>query len=208
MFIIEKVVRNEPKVRINRYAICNKACAQLNLKYREYQDQNDDAVYNIDESSIYPNMIKPYDLSTFYRTDLFKVMERRINDMKNNHRVPQIKDVIYNDPATIVFWMDGTKTVVKCGDYDIYDPEKGLAMAIAKKTLGNQGNYYETFKSWLPEEDELNTTQQFIDEKSRLDVETAYQILVNVSKNRKATKLDFAVAIDEARGYLGEVLAE
>lgn len=208
MFIIEKVVRNEPKVRINRYAICNEACAQLNLKYREYQDQNDDAVYNIDESSIYPNMIKPYDLSTFYRTDLFKVMERRINDMKNNHRVPQIKDVIYNDPATIVLWMDGTKTVVKCGDYDIYDPEKGLAMAIAKKTLGNQGNYYETFKSWLPEEDELNTTQQFIDEKSRLDVETAYQILVNVSKNRKATKLDFAVAIDEARGYLGEVLAE
>ena len=128
--------------------------------------------------------------------------------MKNNHRVPQIKDVIYNDPATIVFWTDGTKTVVKCGDYDIYDPEKGLAMAIAKKTLGNQGNYYETFKSWLPEEDELDTTQQFIDEKSRLDVETAYQILVNVSRNRKATKLDLAVAIDEARGYLGEVLAE
>ena len=81
-------------------------------------------------------------------------------------------------------------------------------MAIVKKTLGNQGNYYETFKSWLPEEGELDTTQQFIDEKSRLDVETAYQILVNVSRNRKATKLDFAVAIDEARGYLGEVLAE
>lgn len=192
MFIIEK----------------NEACAQLNLKYREYQDQNDDAVYNIDGSSIYPNMIKPADLSTFYRTGLFKIMERRINEMKNNYRVPQIKDVIYNDPATIVFWMDGTKTVVKCGDYDIYDPEKGLAMAIAKKTLGNQGNYYETFKSWLPEEDELDTIQQFIDEKSRLDVETAYQILVNVSRNRKATKLDLSVAIDEARGYLGEVLAE
>ena len=208
MFIIEKVVRNEPKVRINRYAICNEACAQLSLKYREHQDQNDDAVYNIDEYSIYPNMIKPYDLSTFYRTGLFKNMERRINEMKNNYHVPQIKDVIYNDPATIVLWMDGTKTVVKCSDYDIYDPEKGLAMAIAKKTLGNQGNYYETFKRWLPEEDELDTAQQFIDEKSRLDVETAYQILVNVSRNRKATKLDLSVAIDEARGYLGEVLAE
>lgn len=191
------------------FIICDEACAQLNLKYREYKDQNDDAVYNIDESSIYPNMIKPVGLSTFYRTGLFtEIMERRNNDMKNNHRVPQIKDVIYNDPATIVLWMDGTKTIVKCGDYDIYDPEKGLAMAIAKKALGNQGNYYETFKSWLPEEDELNTTQQFIDEKSRLDVETAYQILVNVSRNRKATKLDLSVAIDEARGYLGEVLAE
>lgn len=50
-----------------------------------------------------------------------------------------IENVIFNDPATIVFWLDGTKTVVKCGEDDIFDPEKGLAMAIAKKSLGNQG---------------------------------------------------------------------
>lgn len=65
----------------------------------------------------------------------------------------EIKNVIYNNPATIVFWSDGTKTVVKCGDYDVYDPEKGLAMAIAKKSLGNKYEYYETFKTWLPEEE-------------------------------------------------------
>lgn len=56
--------------------------------------------------------------------------------------MPRIKNVKFNNPATIVFWKDGTKTVVKCGDGDIFDPEKGLAMAIAKKALGNQGNYY------------------------------------------------------------------
>lgn len=64
----------------------------------------------------------------------------------------KIKKVIFNDPATIVFWSDGKKTVVKCGERDIYDPEKGLAMAIAKRALGNEGNYYELFKKWLPEE--------------------------------------------------------
>ena len=63
-----------------------------------------------------------------------------------------IKDVIFNDPATIVFWMDGTKTVVKAQDSEKFDPEKGLAMAIAKKALGNEGNYYEVFKTWLPGE--------------------------------------------------------
>lgn len=70
---------------------------------------------------------------------------------KSNPRnpVPSIKDVIFNDPATIVFWSDNTKTVVKCGEGDIYDPEKGLAMAIAKRALGNEGNYYETFKKWV-----------------------------------------------------------
>lgn len=62
-----------------------------------------------------------------------------------------IKDVIYNDPATIVFWKDGTKTVVK-DDGDAYDPEKGLAMAFCKKVSGNKGNYYKVFKKWLPDE--------------------------------------------------------
>lgn len=65
-----------------------------------------------------------------------------------------IKDVIFNDPAVIVLWNDGTKTVVKCSENDIFDPEKGMAMAIAKKALGNQGNYYNTFKKYLPEEEE------------------------------------------------------
>ena len=61
-----------------------------------------------------------------------------------------LKKVIYNDPATIAFWSDGTKTVVKAQPGDIFDPEKGLAMAIAKKACGNTGNYYNSFKRWLP----------------------------------------------------------
>lgn len=63
--------------------------------------------------------------------------------------ISPIKDVIFHDPATIVYWMDGTKTVVKCQEGDIYDPEKGLAMAITKKALGNQGNYCNELKKWL-----------------------------------------------------------
>ena len=64
-----------------------------------------------------------------------------------------IKKVIFNDPATIVFWSDGTKTVVKCGDNDAFDPEKGLAMAISKKFFDNMGYYYDVFKKWLPKDD-------------------------------------------------------
>ena len=43
----------------------------------------------------------------------------------------KIKDVIFNDPATIVFWEDGGKTVVQCQNGEEFDPEKGLAMAIS-----------------------------------------------------------------------------
>ena len=63
-----------------------------------------------------------------------------------------LKKVIYNDPATIAFWSDGTKTVVKAQPGDIFDSEKGLAMAIVKKACGNTGNYYNSFKRWLPKE--------------------------------------------------------
>lgn len=66
----------------------------------------------------------------------------------------EIEKVIFNDPATIVLWGDGSKTVVKTQGNDVYDPEKGLAMCFAKKYLGNYGNYYEMFKAWLPEETE------------------------------------------------------
>lgn len=60
-------------------------------------------------------------------------------------KMPTIKRVIFNKPATIVFWSDETKTVVKAQKREKFDPEKGLAMAIAKKALGNEGNYYNEF---------------------------------------------------------------
>lgn len=63
--------------------------------------------------------------------------------------LPDIDDVIFSGPATVVKWKDGTKTVVKCTKNDNFDPEKGLAMAIAKKALGNKGNYYETIRKWM-----------------------------------------------------------
>lgn len=60
-----------------------------------------------------------------------------------------IKEVIFNNPATIVIWSDGTKTVVKCQPSDEYNKETGLAMCIAKKYLGNKGNFNEVFKKYI-----------------------------------------------------------
>ena len=93
--------------------------------------------------------------------------------------IPKIKDVIYNDPATIVFWEDGTKTVVKCKFNEKFDPEKGLAMAFSKKMLGNKGNYYNVFKKWLPDE-KPNTTVPIVkkllpDEKPGISVPIFYE---------------------------------
>ncbi len=62
-----------------------------------------------------------------------------------------IKDVIFNNPATIVFWSDGTKTVCTCSEEDMYDPEKGLALCCMKKLLyKNKGHIFNNARAkWL-----------------------------------------------------------
>lgn len=50
--------------------------------------------------------------------------------------------VIFHNPATIILWEDGTKTVVKCQKGEPFDPEKGMAMCFMKKALGNKYDYY------------------------------------------------------------------
>ena len=83
-----------------------------------------------------------------------KELKERMNIMfgVDLNKIPEIKDVKFNNPATIVFWADGTKTVVKRQKGDRFDKEKGLAMAIVKKLFGNKGNYNELFKKWIKED--------------------------------------------------------
>lgn len=67
-------------------------------------------------------------------------------EVAKNQNHFKIKKVIYNGPATVVIWADDTKTIVQCQEGDIFDPEKGLAMAISKRALGDKGNYYYVFR--------------------------------------------------------------
>lgn len=57
------------------------------------------------------------------------------------------KRVIFSPPATICFWEDGTKTIVKCTENDNYDPQIGIAMCILKHCCGNDNSYKKLFKA-------------------------------------------------------------
>lgn len=59
-----------------------------------------------------------------------------------------IKKVIFNDPATIVYWNTEEKTVVKCAEGEVFDKEKGLLCAILKYECGNGNEYHRLFKDW------------------------------------------------------------
>lgn len=79
--------------------------------------------------------------------------------MKNTIKKPTpsnpIEQVIFNGPATIVYWKDGSKTVVKCQEGAVNDPEKGFAMAVARHyfcDILGMSRYDGIFKKYLPKE--------------------------------------------------------
>lgn len=69
-------------------------------------------------------------------------------NLADNFLIP--KKIIFHNPATIVYWCDGTKTVVKCGSEDKFDKETGLAMCFVKKLLGRYGrSYHSVLKKYI-----------------------------------------------------------
>ena len=111
--------------------------------------------YKLDYSTCY-NQRRPsgdaFDAIRYSIEDAIAVRRAYMSKYMVLNPQPPIEKVIFHDPATIVYWKDGSKTVVKAKN-EPFDPEKGLAMAISKYFLGNKGNYYEIFKKWLPVEE-------------------------------------------------------
>ena len=54
------------------------------------------------------------------------------------NKTTDIDRVIFNDPATIVFWKDGTKTVVKCHPEDTFDEEIGFMCCYLKRVISSK----------------------------------------------------------------------
>lgn len=48
-----------------------------------------------------------------------------------------IEKVIFNEPATIVVWKDGTRTIAKCDEDEKFDKEKGFVICLCKKYMAN-----------------------------------------------------------------------
>lgn len=135
---------------------------------QDYDDHYDSLIYRTVTNESYLKLkIEPKNNTIFEiimedkNMTLGNLVLDEIKDIKFINQLPnfdknEIKDVRYNDPATIVFWKDGTKTVVKCqkDKGDTYNPELGLAMCIIKKMCDNKGNYNDVFNKWLPKESE------------------------------------------------------
>ena len=111
-------------------------------KEKAWQEQKDSLIFNSAAKNAINDYVR-YDLMAM--NDLIK---KGTAAMNSYNKLPSIQKVIYNPPATIIFWADKTKTVVQTQNGEPYDPEKGFAMAVTKKVYGNKGNYFNTVKKW------------------------------------------------------------
>ncbi len=67
----------------------------------------------------------------------------------NKEILRHITKVVFHKPATIAYFDDGDKVVVKTSPHDDYNPEAGLALCVLKKMLGNNSvKFHKFFKTW------------------------------------------------------------
>ena len=76
----------------------------------------------------------------------------QIHLIKFRLKTYDIKRVIFSNPATIIIWKDGTKTIVKCHEGDTYDALKGVALCYMKKVCGSK--FHKIMKESLKEIEE------------------------------------------------------
>ena len=94
--------------------------------------------------------------------------------VEGDYHYPEIKEVIFHPPATIIIWSDGFKTVVKCRANDEFDCEKGLALCVMKRVLGDR--YHKLLKQCIKEapeakkmtleeaQDHLNNVERYLND--------------------------------------------
>lgn len=88
------------------------------------------------------------------------------------------KKIIFNGPCTIILWTDGSKTIAKTSDGEVFDPEKGVAICFMKKMIGHtEANKIlrkasKQYEDYLTENKIYPTFEEFIEYLGSLKSET------------------------------------
>lgn len=96
----------------------------------------------------------------------------------------KVEKIITNGPATIVFWNDGTKTVVKISDADMedgkYDIYAGVSYAIAKKLFGSNSAFKREVDRKMENKTPVHVSKYFSQEQLNEMEEMATRLLKNL----------------------------
>lgn len=140
---------------------------------------------------------------TMQMDELIKSNKKLVGDMTNGYfyidsgLCTTIEKVIFNPPATIVYWTDSTKTVVRTQNDELFDPEKGLAMAVMKKSFGNKGNYYNEVKKWVEPYYEEHAVYMKVADELEVTLSDNEVLQIRDDIKKLAAEIDFQKAIED-----------
>lgn len=179
--VFKRVFHKDISARIYTYSVCNYGLELKDIKEKYCCIPLCERIYNdyIDGIMTRPeleyakvdakSLCDTYMDTLHYNIDselnaMFEstISDLTINDIRRQLQLPSFtpvptlsKSPIFNEPATICYWNDGTKTVVKCQEGDTYSPEAGLALCYMKKILGNTSkDLNKELHKYIPEEKE------------------------------------------------------
>lgn len=118
---------------------------QLKLMEGSFVSPNAELTFPTFEAEIYPQSLNDiqalYDYMVHDGSFSFEFWYKGAIGlvMKSNETLTPER-IIHSGPATIVFWNDKTKTVVKCSENDIYDEYEAFCAALAIKMFGSNSH--------------------------------------------------------------------
>lgn len=145
MFLVTVKFENNDKEYYFKTKYDNLICGQQYHIVNEHNWDYKNAVVTVIET-ISDTCWKKY--SYYNNIELKEIIKFTPINKKREHN---IRNVWFNEAkgVTVVEWRDGTKTKVRCHKEDVFDKEKGLFAACAKRLYHNQGYYLEDMKKWL-----------------------------------------------------------
>ena len=107
-------------------------------------------IYEIvaDNKTTYDNRVRIIDIFNGYKKKEFRTITSA-KLLVAPKKPDKAYDKIYVNPrkdTVCVVWKDGTRTVMKPQEGDVFDYEKGIAMCFLKKIYNNRGCFNDVFR--------------------------------------------------------------
>lgn len=126
----------------------SRGLANLNFEAIIYDADPDEKLHALDrvlrsEIDSRPDI---YRLALDFQTYVPGLSSGRYPWGENEKKGFSVDHIFYDDVATVVFWTDGTKTVVRCPEGKPYDEYSAFCAALAKKIYGNNSKLQREIK--------------------------------------------------------------
>lgn len=150
---LSSIHRNEQtKIELNtRYGLVSMSPSQ---RYEEAKKITA-ALKEVTESLVMPLVTSCQDWHRYpgLQDDINCILNgpKKYNKEENVMIISGIKNVFFNEvkKTTTVVFNDHTSVIVKCTNNDEFDPEMGLAMALARKCFGSRSKFQKAVAKWV-----------------------------------------------------------